>query len=1030
MPAAPFLRRSRWFAVLFFIALRLPAAMPEPQPQEEAPFVFRTWKTEDGLPNNSVTAIAQTPDGFLWLGTYNGLARFDGVNFHALGLRDGLHSLQISALLLDHHGALWIGTVGGGLSRLEHGIIKTWTTADGLAANSVNELLEDQDGVIWISTVRGLSRWKDGAFITNTTPALANQNIGALALDRTGGVWIAAYGERLLVHAQSGHFDLVQMPQEVGLIHALLVDEQSRLWVGANSGKIFLRDNAGKSWRTFGQSEGLPAAMINTLAMLPDGAIWAGTLDAGIYYLHEGRFISFSESKGLPSNGIYSLFVDRAHFLWVGTRAGGLCRLTPRHVYNLRVMEDGNERFPNSLAETADENLWVSTPGRGLFRWDGSQFQQFLRAPPISGHRFVRAVLAGHDGSLWWGAGPALFQWKDDHLVQKFDVDNAPWLQRDRVTALREDITNGLWVATYNGQLRHLQNGTFTPIGKFGGQPITDIAQQPDGTLWVGTFGGGLMQIKDGKQTDFTVGRGELPTDLIRALHLDGDEVLWIGTAGGGLGRCENGKFDFFGKAQGLIDENILQIQEDDDGNLWLGCDHGLMRVNKAGLERIAHHQSPYLHPLVFGIREGMLSEQCVIAFHGSLKSKSGRLYFSTPRGIVIVDPRQHAALSSPPTVVLEKIFVNGMDETAQFSQATPLPLDQPFSADPPPAAPKFGPGAASVKFVFTGLNYDAPERIQFRYRLDGVDNGWVDSGKDRTATYAHLIPGSYAFHVIACNAQGLWNETGAAVRFNIRPHLWQRGWFIALEFASGTILFAGLIGITVRRRYRNRLRRLETERATENERARIARDLHDEVGSSLTRISMLSEQVQSRLNDPEQLKVRTDKLSDFAVRATQAFEEIVWAVNPRNDSLRSLLEYLTHFANELFEDTGIICRFQIPNDLPDVTLPPDTRHSLFLAIKEALNNALKHSGAAHVILRVDLTQELFQVEVQDDGRGFILTPSAPESSEHNGLPNMRQRIENLGGQFSIQTRPGGGTVVRIRLAREKLALHKSGPGR
>lgn len=203
MPAIPFLNRSGWCAIILLVALRLPAAVPEPKPQNEAPFVFRTWKTENGLPNNSVTAIAQTPDGFLWLGTYNGLARFDGINFHNLGLHDGLHSLQISALLLDSRGTLWIGTVGGGLSRLDHGKITTLTTADGLAANSVNELLEDQNGEIWISTVRGLSRWKDGAFITNTIPELVGQNVGALALYHQGGVWIAASGEKLLVHARS-----------------------------------------------------------------------------------------------------------------------------------------------------------------------------------------------------------------------------------------------------------------------------------------------------------------------------------------------------------------------------------------------------------------------------------------------------------------------------------------------------------------------------------------------------------------------------------------------------------------------------------------------------------------------------------------------------------------------------------------------------------------------------------------------------------------------------------------------------------
>jgi len=1018
--------RSGWLAFLLLATFWLTATAQEFKPQEEKPFVFRSWKTEDGLPNNSVTSIAQTPDGYLWLGTYNGLARFDGVNFHALGLRDGLRSLQISALLVDSHGTLWIGTVGGGLSRLERGEIKTLTTADGLAANSINELLEDNDGLIWISTVRGLSRWKDGVFITNSIPELAEHNIGALALDRTGGVWIATSGEKMLIHAKSGHFNLVQVPRRSSLIHTLLVDEQNHLWIGTSNGKIFRQGDGDEPWTDFGQSSGMPTTMINKLAISPDGAMWVATLDEGIYYSHEGQFISFRQSNGLPSDGIYTLFVDRDHFVWVGTRAGGLCRLTPRRVYNLRLMEDGHERFPNSLAETTGGELWVGTPGRGLFQLDGANFKQFLLDPPISGHRFVRAVLAGRNGSLWWGAGPALFQWKDGHLASSFDEENETWLQRDRVSALCEDMRDGLWVGTFNGQLRHLQNGTFSPVGEFNGQPITDIVQEKDGTLWVGTFGGGLIRIKNGKQSTFMVNTNGLTTDLIHALFLDRDGVLWIGTAGGGLGRWKDGKFDFFGKQQGLTDENITQIEEDDDGNLWLGCDQGIMRVNKAGLERIAGHQSPSLHPQIFGVREGMLSEQCVVAFHGALRSKSGRLYFSTPRSIVIVDPRQHAALFSSPAVVLEKIFTNGKDETGKFSRATSLPLDQPLPASPPLAVPEIGPGSTSLKFVFTGLGFDAPELIQFRYRLDGVDDDWVDAGKDRSATYAHLIPGNYAFHIIACNAQGMWNETGASVKFTVLPHFWQRGWFTVLKYAGGCLVTAGIILITIRRRYRNRLRLLEVEHAMENERSRIARDLHDEVGSSLTRISMLSEQVHLQMNNSAQLKLRARKLSDFAVRTTQAFEEVVWAVNPRNDSLRSLFEYLTHFARELFEDTGIICRFQIPDDLPEIVLPPDIRHSIFLAIKEALNNVLKHSGASHVTLQVDLKPETIQVTVRDDGRGFETKAAAPEGTDRDGLHNMRQRIENLGGQFEVQTQAGRGTVICIRFTRGKLALHKS----
>ena len=819
------------------------------------------------------------------------------------------------------------------------------------------------------------------------------------------------------------------VPPDLALAESLLVDGQNRLWMGASDGKIFCRNGENGTWTGFGVANGLPKAMISQLAQSPDGTIWAGTLDEGLYYLCDGGFKALRAADGLASDAINSLFIDRDKIIWAGTRAGGLCRLTPRRLYNLRVLENGSERFPHSLAETPDGKLWVGTAGRGMLVWDGANFTQFLREPPISGHMFVRAVLAGRDGGLWWGAGPALYEWKTNTLVRQFDGNYDPWLQGDRVSALCEDLTGGIWVGTFNGQLRHWQGGEFISVGKPGSQPVTSLVMQRDGTLWAGTLGGGLIRMQTVKPTIFRADDG-LGSDLVQTLFLDHDDVLWIGTAGGGLSRWQNGKLDSFGTAQGLTDDSILQIVEDDAKNLWLGGNGGILRVNKAELDKVASHQSAALHPQFLGWREGMLSEQCVVGFNAALKTASGNLYFSTSKGIVIVDPRKPITKASPPYVLLEKVMVDRHNVTGKFSRATQLPADEMIAADGLAVVPEIAPGPQAMQFQFTGLSFDAPDLIQFRYQLEGVDLGWVEAGRTRMATYAHLPPGEYTFHVIACNAQGTWNLTGAAARFVVLPFFWQRGWFTALIYAGGVVAVAAVILLAVRRRYRARLQRLEMERATQNERARIARDLHDEVGSSLTRISMLSEQVHSRLSDPEQLKIRARKLSDFAVHTTQAFEEIVWAVNPRNDSLRSLLEYLTHFTREHFEDSGITCRFLIPDELPDILLPPDTRHSLFLTVKEALNNVLKHSGATQVALRVELDAACLTITVQDDGRGFEYNTPTAGDTRHNGLPNMRQRIENLGGQFEIATGSGCGTGVCIRLARKKLALHKSGAKR
>jgi signal transduction histidine kinase len=329
---------------------------------------------------------------------------------------------------------------------------------------------------------------------------------------------------------------------------------------------------------------------------------------------------------------------------------------------------------------------------------------------------------------------------------------------------------------------------------------------------------------------------------------------------------------------------------------------------------------------------------------------------------------------------------------------------------------PTIKPGQHSFEFRYTGLNFTAPEKIRFRYRLEGLDADWVEAGAGRVARYSYVPDGSYRFQVTACNDDGHWNPAAVEIPFVVLPHFWQTAWFTVLIALISLALTAGGIRRWERRRYRLRLKRLEQEHLMEQERARIARDLHDELGSSLTRISMLSDLGHSPENSAEQLTARVTKISSFAVRTSRSLDEIVWAVNPQNDSLRSLLEYLTQFARELFEDAGIHCRFHIPEQLPRSQLLPETRHNIFLTVKEAMTNALKHSRATEVSLRAEIVGEQFEIVVQDNGAGFDPVVKQNETTR-SGLKNMRERVESLRGTFVIQSHPGKGTLIIITLA-------------
>ena len=1002
-PAAGLLRRAS-LAALIWLGLatgRLAAAAPAVPAGN--PFLIRSWQVEQRLPNDTINAITETRDGYLWLGTEEGLARFDGIRCRVFKLPDGLASLQISALLEDRQGVLWIGTVGGGLSRYAGDKLETFSSRDGLAGDSITALAEGTDGCLWVGTPRGLSCRRDGRFVP-VAKGLRSLYVYDLTRDQSGGILAATLHNGLVRIADTGVTDLGRPAGEGNLNpRCVLVDNAARVWVGSRDKFVACRENG--RWTRFGTNDGLPFVEMDKLAQTPDGTIWAGTLDNGLYYLRNGRFQALRRQDGLADDSILSLHAGTTRFLWAGTLSGGLCRIGPKKLSVFHLADqNATECQLLSLAETPDDGICAGTYGHGLYRWRGNgEFQPVAKS---RNHLFVSALLGGSDGSLWWGAGPVLYQSKGDRLLAGYE--DVWWLHGDRVWCLCEDHTagGGLWVGTYNGKCGLLRRSKFTPVPGLSSKPVTALAQTRDGTVWIGSLGGGLARFQDGKVTEFTTREG-LRSNLIRTLAIDGGGTLWIGTDGGGLARRVHDRFDNFTAEQGLPDDTVLQILPDDDGNLWLGCNQGIARIGIRVLEDVAAGRADSLHALVLDGTDGLASEQCVDNFGAALKSRAGQLCFLTHKGMAVIDPRQQTDTIKPPGVLLEEVLVDGRVRPGQTA----------------PGAGRTGmeipPGRHDLEFRYTGFNFDAPERIRFKYELAGLDQTWVEARGERVARYANVPPGRYRFMVTACNSDGLWNETMAETALVVRPHFWQTPWFEA----AAAVTLLGLIGTATRyverRRYRTRLARLEQERAMEYERIRIARDLHDELGSDLTHISMLSNRAQapgaSDTDRLDKLETRMKKISARLAHTVRSLDEIVWAVNPRNDSLRSLLLYFTQFARELFEGTGINCRFQIPENLPRVPLPPEVRHNIFLAVKEVLTNVLKHSRATEIVLRTSTAGPQLQIEIQDNGIGFD-PATVPPDGEHNGLENLRQRMKGLGGDLILEAGPGRGTLVRLKV--------------
>lgn len=971
-------------------------------------FVCQVWRVEDGLPHNTVMAITQTRDGYLWLGTANGLARFDGVQFKRFGLSDGLSSLYVRVLLEDREGGLWIGTANG-LSRRLNGQFTTWTTREGLAGNVILALTEDRDGAIWVATNTGLSRWRQGAFETmGLQEGVSGRYVAALTADQQGAVWVSVTGFGLL-RWDGGAFttmtNLLGTPSAVPA--RLLQDRAARIWAGTARGVYCF---AGAAWKEYGLEDGLPKVGIMSLAEGADGTIWAGTFDEALFYLREGKFHRVTQGDGLSDTSILAIMEDREKNLWVGTRAGGLNRLKPRQVSMWCHMEDGVEVPPMSLTEDRAGVVLMASQGRGVYRFDSPGRRQFVRESlqSLPNSLPLGRLLSARDGSLWWGSVSRLSQWQEGNQVASYS--SASELRSDSVRCLWEDRDNGMWIGTRDGRLLLLRGGVLTAFtnGLPGGM-FTSVVQQPDGTVWIGSYGGGLGRLKNGIGTTFGRAQG-LRSDLIRALFLDSQTNLWIGTEGGGLSCFKDGAIQSFGAQQGMGDDTVLQILESDDGDLWLGTYHGIFQIFRRDLQALLAGRTSRVHPRGFGRSDGLLSEQCVAGSGTCLKRRNGQLCFSTDRGIAVIDPKARWNPNLAPDVRIEGVWVDGKSQ--------PLPDAQPGSIKgehESPATLVIPPGQQRFEFQYTGLHFSAPEKVRFRYRLEGLDSDWVDAGAQRAAYYSYVRPGSYRFQVAAHTGNGVWREAGtdASLVLTILPYFWQTWWFRLASWLGGVAIVSGGVAAVIRRRHRLRLEALERQGAVDRERARIAQDMHDDLGSSLTEIGFLSTLVRNQsLPGPEGERYLT-QITEKSRDLVKALDEIVWAVNPRNDSLSNTVNYLCLFAEELLHAAAIRCRLEVPAALPQKALNAEQRHNLFLAVKEALANAARHSGASEVLLRFEWQATMMVISVEDNGCGFDPAQVAPG---RNGLANLQTRMTRLGGWCEIAAPPGRGSAVRLGL--------------
>jgi ligand-binding sensor domain-containing protein/signal transduction histidine kinase len=1009
------------------ISATLPPASTEP------PFEYRLdlWQTEDGLPGNEVTAILQAQDGYIWVGTSAGLARFDGVRFLRVSEAEGIRNNRVLCLFEDKAGTLWVGTDGGGLFHLANGHFQSLTRREGLVNDVVMTLAEDSQGMLWIGTYSGLDCLFRGRLMPGERlpPRLAAPF--SRVLDDEEGLWVVINGflhqvkNRQYVRKNQG-----AEPASELATASIRRGPSGRLWFGGLSGRLSASSNGVPS--LLPQPANLSSDTILDVCEMRNGDLWMGMASTGLRRWRNGQVLSLGVKQGLADNSVRCLLEDREGNLWVGTAAGGLQRVKPKKLQLVTTTDGLTHNVIMSLAEDKEGQVWIGSNGggpsvgrsrslqRGSAGDQGIEVPNTEKAPRVElpaaemefspaelsyllDNESLASLLATAEGELWlgtWNSG--LFRKTGSKLEQ---LNLARPDNDEPVLALCERSAGGLWVGTYQDGLKFLKDGAFTACRTTNGPSanyITSLAEDAEGRLWIGTGGGGLNCFSNEHFTVFTRENG-LAGDFVRTLYLDGRGVLWIGTSQG-LSRMKQGRLSTITTGNGLWDDMISQILEDEQGRLWFGSNRGISRIPKTELNDVADGRVASVTPVVFGKAEGLESLECTGGFcPAGLKTRDGRLWFSTVKGLAIVDPAHLPPENPPPDVVLEDVRVN--TTTIRHLSGSVL---QPFDTS---KEARIGPRVQRLEFQYTALNFTAPERIRFRYRLLGFDPDWVEANGRRVAEYSRLSPGRYQFQVKACNADGVWNQQGLILDVRCLPAFWQTLWFRLL--AVGAIL--GSVGWAVKRwavrRLRRRLAVLEQQHALETERRRISRDIHDEMGALLTEISLVSDHGRKHHAQPATAQADFEKISETTRTAVQTADWIVWAVNPQNDSLSHLANYLVHFVEDFFKPTDIRCRLDVPALVPPIPISAKQRHHLLLATKEACTNVVRHSSATEVWVRLVIAEDQFSITVEDNGRGFD-----PEGvpADHDGLLNLQHRVADLSGRVEVQSAPGRGTCVRI----------------
>jgi signal transduction histidine kinase/ligand-binding sensor domain-containing protein len=967
-------------------------------------WLYRSWHTDEGLPDNSVTGLAQTSDGYVWVGTLGGLLRFNGKDFTDIPLpRLGKASNRVvRSVYRDRQDRLWLGMERGHVLCLDAETIHLYGPDDGLPSHMPQSISEDNQGNLWLAYAYAIARiregkcetfgadhgipmtrgsvqivarrdgimaWQHGEVLSlrendewKPVARLSNE-ISEICAAGPSGLWVCD-GNRIRSFSNGALSEEIACLPEKAITRVMREDRFGVLWIGTASDGLFRLEN--------GQLEAVPTSHSEVECLLEDreGNLWAGTMGGGLNQVRPQILTLLDRRAGLPTDSARSVCEDASGAIWVAFENGQLARMSGG------TWEDLSRDGISFTCLTADRQgaVWLGTRGHGLHRFSGGRWQTWKRSDGLSGNS-IRSIFAASNGAVWLAA-------EFPRRLQCFHQGTF------RTIELPDDLA----------EIRSIR-------------AMTEAA---DGTIWIGTAGGELMRVDHDKLVHERAS-GAKADNSIRSLHATPDGNVWIAHAGAGLGHWSHGAQSRITTANGLLDDHVSQILTDAKDSMWLAGNRGLFQLNMSEVHDVLSGRSDRLRSRVFGRAEGLAGLQASFDYSPSAcQARDGRLWFAMRNGLLMVRPDKIRENPTVPPVILEQVVVDertfALYDKARLQPRVREGIRRITGSHQQTL--RLGPGHQKLEFAFAALSFTSPENVHFRYQLLGFDQKPIEAGTLSRATYPRLPAGSYEFRVSACNHAGVWNETGAAIRLTVEPFYWQTWWFRSLTLALFTAGVIAIVRYASFRRLREKMRKLKQQAALHQERARIARDMHDEVGAKLTRLSLLSDMASTTPGLPPEADADVREISETARETILAFDEIVWAVNPRNDTLGDLVGYLCRHAEDFFEGGPTECTFHLPQTIPPISLPTEIRHEVFLAAKEAMTNVAKSAGASHVSLRLALRPESFEITIEDDGCGFDPASLTPRPGGGNGLLNLHERMRRIGGNFSYHSQPGAGTRI------------------